>query len=204
MSNNFGNVHVQIHDLQQLLTALEDMIADQPVHSIALSPSNPYREIIEEAEHTRHTYYIAEKKPGWFSILNDWFQWGKTEQFGEELSAYLNHPVFTLSYYNDEVLAISLFTNGEELTGYTWCNQSKDEYEIEEKDLDISILTQIFGYEYGAGLQHIAELSEQEGALDQLEELLQLPLRISSEFYADDKEKLTAQFAEFKWPQSDT
>ncbi|WP_017812304.1 hypothetical protein [Paenibacillus shenyangensis] len=203
MGAKLGNVHVQISNLQVLLDALEDMIADQPAVSGSVTSSNPYQEIIDEAERTRHTYYIAEKKPGWFSILNDWFGWGETEQFGEELSSYLNAPVFTLSYFDEDVLEIGMFTNGEKLTGYTWCSQTRQEYGIEEQDVDISILAQIFGYEYGAGLQQIIEQPEQQKALEQLEQLLQLPFAISSDFYIDQKETLTAQFTEFKWNLSD-
>lgn len=154
---------------------------------------------MEQANLTRNIYYLAQSKPGWVSILNDRFGWGEVEAFGEELSCHINSPVLTISYFDDDLFELNIFSNGSNKTGQLWCSdEAREVYELEEKQADISILSNLLGHEHMEDINEILEIDESEEALQKLQELIKVPLWIHSDWFSDiDDEEFKNKYIKY-------
>ncbi|SDT24894.1 hypothetical protein SAMN05444162_3550 [Paenibacillaceae bacterium GAS479] len=183
MGTKFGNMHVITSDKQAVLTALKEVNAERSGSTGGSTKGlTGFEAILAEAERLRNVYYIVELKPGWISILNDSFEWGTVELIGERLSEFINEPVLTVSYFDDDVAEINLYRNGSLLTGHMWSNGT---YELDKKEADTSVLSRHLGHHYLSKLNEILHMDDCEEAITALEELLQVPLWIHSEWLQD-------------------
>ncbi|QWU15558.1 hypothetical protein SAMN04487895_112100 [Paenibacillus sophorae] len=142
--------------------------------------------LMEQANRLRNIYYLAQYKPGWVSILNDCFEWGEVEAFGQKLSCHINVPVITISYFDDDLLELRVFSKGSNTTVHLWCsNETREVYGLAKKQADISVLSNLLGPEYTEEINEILEIDESEEAIEKLQELIQVPLWIHSDWLND-------------------
>lgn len=185
MGTKFGNVHVITDDLNSVLSALASISQERAVSS-PIVLNHGYEFIMERANQMRNIYYLAEWKPGWVCILNDCFGWGESEEFGEKLSSHINYPVITVSYFDDDLFELNIFLNGSNVTGHLWCSsETKEVYDLEDKVGDIGIISSILGHEYFNNINDVLQLKDCEQAVERLEELIQVPLWVHSDWFND-------------------
>ncbi|PYI54266.1 hypothetical protein [Paenibacillus flagellatus] len=186
MGTKFGNVHVMTNELEAVLSALKDMTSAEngSAEQAALERMPGFGHLLLEVAKRKNIFYIAEWKPGWITILNDCFGWGETEAFGETLSGYIGSPVFTFSYFDDDVFEMNVFANGETLTGHGWQSLYAD-YEMEEKSADVGVLSELLGHEHVGRLLNVLETDNPEQAAEQFESILQIPIWIHSDWFDD-------------------
>lgn len=168
MGTKFGNVHVMTTRADDVIVALQEMSLEE-------------------------TYFIGTFESGWTSILKVGLDWGTTEEFGELLSEHVNYPILTVCFFDDDVLEVSLFRNGEYLTGHRWLSQYCD-YELEEKKADISLFSEIFGHENYSQIQKILSQEDLETAVESIEEVIKIPLWVDAESFIDADPKEYQQF----------
>ncbi|MCR2804954.1 hypothetical protein [Paenibacillus soyae] len=196
MGTKFGNVHVKTNEREAVLTAIRSMMDER---TVSLPHVEGFESLMIQANLSKKVFYIAEYKPGWISILNDWFGWGESEAFGEELSSHVKWPVFTVSYFDDDLFELNIYENGSHVTGQLWCSgETRAVYELDDKEADISVLSSILGHEHIQELDEIIETENCEEAIDKLQELIQVPLWIHSDWFQDmDEQELIDQYTRY-------
>lgn len=93
-------------------------------------------------------------------------------------------PVLTVSYFDDDILEMNVYSNGECLTGHRWSSPYTD-YELEDKVADISVLSELFGHQHVSKLLELLELDDLEEAVRICESIIGLPLWIDSNWFDD-------------------
>lgn len=186
MGTKFGNVHVRSGSLKEVTAALEEIASARVVPASRAAPVTGFEALIQQADRSKQIYYIADWGNGWISILNDFFGWGETESFGEELSGHLSSPVMTVSYFDDDVLEMNIYRNGELATGHRWCSAyAQADYELEDLYADISVLFEVMGHRHIEELMRMLELEDREQAVERLESIMELPVWIHSDWFSD-------------------
>jgi hypothetical protein len=191
VGTKFGNIHVITNDKNEVLSALKNISSGKSQNIFSHEMLSGFESLLEGLNHSKNIYYLGELRPGLISVLNDSFGWGEVEVFGEELSSYINSPILTISYFDDDLFEMNLYLNGEQQTGHLWCSdETKETYELEEKQADISILSEYLGHQHINKLNEILNIDECEQAIEELQNLLQIPLWIKSDWFddIDDKE----------------
>lgn len=188
MGTKFGNLHVKTADIAEVISALKELASENSVNST--HGDEAFANLLHEANMQKNIFYVGSLQPEWVSVLNDWFGWGEVESVGEALSGYLASPVLTCSYFDDDVLEINLYRNGECLTGQLWSSHGvAEDYGLEHKEADISILSEYLGHNRTEQIKHALELEDQEEAVQAFEQILQLPLWIHSDWFDDMEEE---------------
>lgn len=197
MGTNFGNVHVRTKDSGEVLAALRELTADRV--QTKFDADTAYYSILNQANVLKNIYYIGQLMPGWVSILNDSFGWGEVESFGEQLSSYLNAPVMTISYFDDDVFEMNVYANGEQLTGQIWCSDGTQAvYELDDKLADVSIIVELLGSNHFAKIIEMIEFTDCEQAVEALQEIMQIPLWIQSDwFHETGDETFNTQYTKY-------
>ncbi|TVX96231.1 hypothetical protein [Cohnella terricola] len=122
--------------------------------------------------------------------MNDSFYWGEVEAFGEELSSFINSPILTISYFDDDLFELNFFLNGGLQTGHIWYSEeTREAYELEEKRADISILSEHIEYQHIKKSNEILNIDDCEQAVEELQNLLEIPLWIKSDWSEDIDDK---------------
>lgn len=169
MGTHFANIHIQTDQLEEVLKALQEV--------------NPYRdqEIMEHS--SKNIYVVGEYKKGWISVLNDFFAWGEVSSFAEELSSCLPFPVLAIGYFDDDVFEMNVFVDGSESTAQIWCSDGvREDYGLEDKEADISILAELVGREHIDALNQLLSITDCEQAVHALQRIIQIPLWLRSDW----------------------
>lgn len=180
MGTHFGNIHIKTDQLEEVLTALKEV------------DRYSGKEIMG---HTlENIYWIGEYKKGWISVLNDSFVWGEVADFAEELSSILPVPVLAIGYFDDDVFEMNVCIDGSESTGQIWCSDGvREDYELEDKQADISILSELIGREHIDALNQLLLIVDCEEAVHSLENIIQIPLWLRSDWLDTIKDKAIAK-----------
>lgn len=200
MVTKFGNLHVQTNQVEAVLQALREIASSRLVENVREDKELTGLEaLVQQANYSREVYYVRCVHNGWVSVLNDWFSWGNVEEFGEELSSYIAEPVLTCSNFDDDVLEINLYRNGEHLTGHTWCSHFLiEEYGIEDKEADPSILVELFGHQHIETISVALQEDNREQVVEQFESILEVPLWIHSDWFSDiEDDEIIKQYAKY-------
>ncbi|MEF3301675.1 hypothetical protein [Paenibacillus sp. GYB003] len=186
MGTKFGNVHVKSDDLNEITSALREIASARVKEGTPKHDLTGFESIVQRARQLENVFYIGEWGNGWISILNDCFGWGKAESFGEVLSGMISSPVFTVSCFDDDVLEMNVYRNGEEVTGHVWCSgYVRADYGLDEKEADISVLSRLLGHEHTATLISILDTEDREKAVEEMESVMGVPLRIHSDWFGE-------------------
>ncbi|GMK41294.1 hypothetical protein PCCS19_43500 [Paenibacillus sp. CCS19] len=199
MGTSFGNMHVMTDNLDDVLEALTSLLEDKEQPVIPAGNLDGFESLLAVAYRGRNIFYLGQLQRGFVSILNDYFDWGEVEAVGEELSSYIQAPVMTISYFDDGVFTMTIYSNGEEVTGQVWCTEgARFDYELEDKKADISVLTEYLGHQHFDRLNEIMAMSDCEKAVEALQELLQIPLWIKSDWFDDIQDpELEGKYAKY-------
>lgn len=195
MGTKFGNIHVKTDQLNDVISAL-DAILEQTIKPASQFENTGFDSLMEQAYLSRNIYYLGQLKPGWVTILNDWFGWGEVESFGEELSSHIGYPILTISYFDDDLFEMNVFSSGSNLTGQIWCSEeTREVYELEEKQADISIMSELLGHEHISKINEILEIDDCEKAVEELQKIIDMPLWVHSDWFNDiDDEDFKSQY----------
>lgn len=189
MGTKFGNMHVMTDNLDEVVKALTSMIEDKEQLVIPAGKRIGFQSLLAESYRGRNIFYLGQLQPKWISILNDYFAWGEVEAVGEELSSYIQAPIMTISYFDDDVYIMNVYSGGEEVTGQIWCTDgARQVYELEDKQADISVLTEYLGHQHIHQLKEIIAMTDCEQAVEALQQLLQIPLWIKSDWVDDSRD----------------
>ncbi|MFC5406503.1 hypothetical protein [Cohnella soli] len=189
MGTKFGNIHIITNNKNEVTSALKDISSGRTQTNYNPEMYSGFESILE-LNKIKNIYYLGELRPGWISVLNDSFNWGEVEAFGEELSSYISSPILTISYFDDDLFELNLFLNGELQTGHIWCSEeTREVYGLEEKCADISVLSQHIGYQFINKLNEILNIEDCEQAVEELQNLLEIPLWIKSDWFEDIDDK---------------
>ncbi|UVI28042.1 hypothetical protein [Paenibacillus spongiae] len=198
MGTKFGNLHIRTSNIDDVITALTELAADRK--SISRESSKTVQELdgfealLQQAQMSRHLFYLNVRN-GWVSVLNDWFSWGEVEEFGEALSSYVSDPILTCSCFDEDILEINVYRNGESLTGHTWYSGSLEEdYGMEMKEADISVLTELLGHDHFASIQHALNTEGIEQAVAMFEAITGVQLWLSSDWFDDIGEEIQSKY----------
>jgi hypothetical protein len=185
VGTKFGNVHVKTNNVDEVVLALKELLSENTIDPVKSSGNlSGFESLIYQANLTRKIFYVGNVEKGWVSILNDWFGWGEVEAFGEALSSYLSSPILTCSYFDDDLLEINLYKNGGQLTGQLWCSDYvQDDYGLESKEADVSILTELLGHTYIGKIIQALNNDDREQVIQEFESILRIPLWIHSEWF---------------------
>lgn len=180
MGTHFANIHIQTHQLEEVLKALQEV--------------NPYSNQEIMGHFLKNTYVVGEYKRGWISVLNDFFAWGEVSSFAEELSSYLPFPVLAIGYFDDDVFEMNVFVNGSESTAQIWCSDGvREDYGLEDKEADISILAELVGHEHIDAIYQLLSMTDCEQAVHALQHIIQIPLWLRSDWLDTITDKELAQ-----------
>ncbi|MBD3922157.1 hypothetical protein H8B09_25600 [Paenibacillus sp. PR3] len=179
-------MHVMADNLDVVIEALTSMTEEREQPVIPSGKFGGYEALLAEAYRGRNVFYLGQLQPGLVSVLNDHFDWGEVEAVGEVLSSYIQAPIMTISYFDDGVFTMTIYSKGEEVTSQIWCTDgARYDYELEDKHADISVLTEYLGHQHFDRLNAIIAMTDCEEAVESLQELLQIPLWIKSDWFDD-------------------
>ncbi|MNJ45260.1 hypothetical protein D3C77_403470 [compost metagenome] len=198
MGTKFANVHVKSTNKDEVISYLKT-IAEKAAQkkpnlgkiklASGIELDDDFSALLEQADLTKHTYYIGEFN-GWISILNDWFEWGTIDTFSEAMSCHIASPILTVGYFDDDILEINIFRSGKRITGHIWCSESTQEvYGLDMKHADINAFVELLGHEHALEIRRILELIDCEQAVIALEKVMNVPLWIHSDWFADMEEQ---------------
>lgn len=191
MGTKFGSIHVKTGNQSEVLAALAEMAQLRQQHQDAGKSDNELLQLLQAASlQSRNTFYIGALTDGWLTILNDWLGWGESESLGEALSGFITAPVLTTSYFDDDVFQMTLYRNGERMTGQIWCTDAvAQDYELDREPADIALLTPLFGHDQHSRLLELLELNDCEEAVEKLERIANFPIWIHSAWFDEMNEQ---------------
>ncbi len=169
MGTKFSTLHVRKSDISTVADALKKLC-----HADGNVSSGQFRTF-------DNVFYISQPSNDWITILNDWFRCGgEVEELGEYLSKEINAPIFTLSYFDDDICNINIYKNGLEVTGHTWGDEwSKDYYG--ETVGDPNVIKETLFLEIGIEeINNILNMEDLEEVVAEWEKVLKNPIWIQS------------------------
>lgn len=201
MGTKFGNIHVKTKELSGVLSALKEISSSNIQKRTNPDLALGFESIFEQIDLLQNIYYVGEFHNEWISILNDTFCWGEVEAFGKRLSTYINTPILTIGYFDDDVFEMNIFENGEQKTRQIWCSEgTREDYGLEESHNNISLLAELLGESNRTELNEIMELEDCEEAIEGLQKMMNVPLWIHSDWFSDideDETEMTDKYIKY-------
>lgn len=189
MGTKFGNIHIKTDNTDDVILAIQELVLDKSSVSAKADQLTGYELIVQQANISRNVYYVGVIRNGWISVLNDWFGWGEVEAFGEALSGYISYPMLTCSCFDEDILEINVYNNGEQTTGHVWCSAyAAEDYGLEEKEADVAVLAELLGHEHIAQLMNALNTEDLEQAVREFENITGFPLWIHSDWFSSIQE----------------
>ncbi|MCU6792354.1 hypothetical protein OB236_09460 [Paenibacillus sp. WQ 127069] len=193
MGIKLSNIHIPTRDIKEIIDSLQLILSMRNITSpnlqdlFGLEINPEFEAILKESSKSKYIFYLGQMRDDWISILNEGFGWGETEAFGEEISKHINSPVLTISYFDDDVLDLNIYMNGELITGHLSCTEgTKEGYGLEDKFGDISTLSQLVGHQYINDLLNFLEIKNSREALNEFERIINFPLWIKADWISTD------------------
>ncbi|WP_240420530.1 hypothetical protein [Paenibacillus periandrae] len=189
MGTKLSNIHIYSRDINELINSLKEIVSARNktspnLHALfGLELPPEFEEILKESSKSKNIFYLGQMRDEWISILNEDFGWGETEAFGEEISNHINSPVLTVSYFDEDVLDLNIYMNGQLVTGHLSCTVgTKEGYGLEDKYGDISVLSELFGNQYTNDILNFLEIKNSGDALNEFERIINIPLWIKADW----------------------
>lgn len=161
MGTTFANLHVFTDDKEEVLKSLK-----------RLRPKS--------------SYYIGQNQ-GWTTVLGENFNWETIGERAGFLSGLISSLVLAIGYFDDEVLEISIYQNGELLDRYAG-GEVLEEYELEPEAFDNATVVKRLGLTISFdSLAVIFQNEDVREILEQLETVLPVPLILKYDWIEDDE-----------------
>jgi hypothetical protein len=194
VGRSFANLHIKSGNLEKTIEALRELSEG---HSEVLGVSN------HEAQPIPIVMYVSKSNENWISVLHDYFVWGTVKKVGKRLSGIIQEPVMTAGYINEEIFELSVFESGEIKAEKIFCEEwTRDEYGLLEERLQDDYLRDELEIDE-ENFSRLISMTTPFQAVDQLEELLKLPLWSDSEWIPHE-ESLRDQFEEVEFRSKNT
>ncbi|GAB6927891.1 hypothetical protein JCM10914A_18740 [Paenibacillus sp. JCM 10914] len=172
MGRSFANLHIKSNNLEQTLEALRELSAEHPK---VLGK--------KEAQETQDVMYVSKSNENWVSVLHDYFVWGTVKEIGRTLSRFIEEPVMTVGYMNEEIFELSFFENGDIQAERIFCEPwTRDEYEeLKEERMNDDYLRKVLNIR-NEDFDDFISMTSPEQAVDKLSELVRTSLWSDSEW----------------------
>lgn len=187
MGRSFANLHIKSKNFEKTVEALRELSEG---HLNVLGKN--------EAQETKVVMYVSKSNEDWISVLHDYFVWGTVKRIGKTLSRFIEGPVMTAGYMNEEIFELSIFEDGDIQAERIFCEQwTRDEYELKEERLNDDYLREAFDIR-DEDLDDFISITIPEQAVDKLSELVKMSLWSDSEWIPHE-EALRNRFGKYEF-----
>ncbi|MEC0130451.1 MULTISPECIES: hypothetical protein [Paenibacillus] len=167
MGTSFANLHVFTNDKEAVLKSLK-----------RLRPKG--------------SYYIGQSQ-GWTTVLGEKFNWETIGESARSLSNLISSLVLAIGYFDDEVLEIFIYQNGEILDRYAG-GDVLEEYEMEPETFDYAAVVERLRLTVSPdSLGVMFQNDDVREIVEQLETVVPAPLILKYDWVEDD-ESLGGEF----------
>lgn len=174
MGTKFANVHIKTNEMNYIIDFFKN-----------------YKSVNDSY---MNRYYIGSFNESWVTVLGEDFNWESICAEAENISKYTEHPVLSIGYFDDDVLEITLYKNGIELTRCS-VGPGIEEYGIKKRFLDTDLFIKTLNLEvHISNLNPILSEEDIEEVINKLEEVLQIPLWIKFDWIEEEEDEIKSKF----------
>lgn len=160
MGTKFANLHVQTEKVEEVIAALKNS---------GISRS-----------------FFVGSFNGWVSVFDERFNWEEIGSSVQTISRLLTYPMLSVGYFDDEVLELGLFQNGQLITKHL-AGVGVEEYELVPAEMDLAIFQKVVqGTVDEAQLSAALEYDDLEELVGEMEKALNIPLWMKYEWIEED------------------
>ena len=197
MGTKFASIQVRTEDIDAVRAAIEayaPTIKEQREarkHRAAKVMGLPETFIGSSDE----IYYVGQVTAGWVIVLNVEFSWGSVAEPAAELSGHIAAPVVAVGYFDDDVLELEVFHQGQQVTKILACSEgSAEAYGLEATVGDLEALVRIL--ELPSDATALGEIFEREvmEMTDALEQEFCTALEIKADWLDSYEAEMKSKF----------
>lgn len=199
MGQKYASMHVYGGGQDKNLLILKDFCNNNKTANVMLEEilkkiEDPEKRLLVEKFSSPSNILIVQSKDV-LSIYDGDLSFEMIEERAKQLSKKINNPVIYTSNFDDDIFIFGIYRSGEFIAGRKM-GEGLADYDISPEDLEIE------KFYHGLSLNkaintRILENSEEVGELeDEMERILEAPLKFDIEDVREDYEKFTELFTE--------
>lgn len=160
MGTKFANLHVQTEKVEEVIAALKNS---------GISRS-----------------FFVGSFNGWVSVFGERFNWEEIGSSVQTISRLLTYPMLSVGYFDDEILELGVFQNGQLITKHL-VGVGVEEYELEPTEMDQTMFREVVqGTVDEVQLSAALENNDLEELIEEMEKTLNIPLWMKYEWIEED------------------
>ncbi len=200
MGQKYASMHVYGGGQDKNLLILKDFCNNNKTVNVMLEEilkkiEDPEKRLLVEKFSSPSNILIVQSKDV-LSIYDGDLSFEMVEERAKQLSKKINNPVIYTSNFDDDIFIFGIYQSGEFITGRKMGDGLAD-YDISPEDLEIEKFYHGLSLNKAINTRMVLENSEEVEALeDELERILEAPLKFSIEDVREDYEKFTELFTE--------